>query len=104
MVFRELIVFQDLTHNSLLEPPQNHTRSRSKAMEPGRRMFLISASSLMNALNFFADPIVDELITWLQRSLEGNVAHELSWVMAQGVPNNQDIHRATAKCRYNTVQ
>ena len=73
-------------------------------MEPGRRMFLISASSLINVLNCFADHIVDELITLLRRSPEGNVAHELSWAMTQDVPNNQDIYRATAKCRYNTIQ
>jgi hypothetical protein len=52
----------------------------------------------------FADHIVEALSNWLQRSLEGNVAHELSWAMTQDGPNDQEIHRATAICRYNPVQ
>lgn len=99
-------VSQDLTHNPLRELPQTHTRIRSKAMErgPGRRIFSVSANSLINSRNFVADHIVDELNTWLQRSTEGNVAHELTWAMTQFGPSNQDTHCATAKCRYNTVQ
>jgi hypothetical protein len=52
----------------------------------------------------FADCIVDDLNTWLQRSPEGDVSHELSWAITQGGPDNQTIYGATVRCRHNTVQ
>jgi hypothetical protein len=45
-----------------------------------------------------------ELNKWLQRSPEGNVAHELTWAMAQEGPNNDAVHCATASRRFNAVQ
>lgn len=78
--------------------------------EQGRRIFLASVRSLTHAREFFADYVVEAVNIWLQRSPEGNVAHELSWTMTQDRPNYQDgpdyqdIHRAIARCRYNPVQ
>ncbi|KAF8270951.1 hypothetical protein EI94DRAFT_1797553 [Lactarius quietus] len=50
-----------------------------------------------------ADHIVDDLNNWLERSPEGNVAHELGWAMTQEGPIDQTIYRATAKFRGVTL-
>ncbi|KAN0128589.1 hypothetical protein V8E53_013634 [Lactarius tabidus] len=44
------------------------------------------------------DPVV-ALNNLLQRSSEGNVTRDFTWVMAQTGPSNQAIHHATAKLR-----
>ena len=50
-----------------------------------------------------ADHTID-LNNWLQRTPEGNIAHELTWEMVQEGPNNDAIHHATAIRRYKAVQ
>ena len=45
------------------------------------------------------NPVIS-LNHWLQRSPEGNVTRDFTWVMAQTGTSNQAVHHATAKCRY----
>ena len=47
----------------------------------------------------FADYVV-ELNHWLQVTIEGNIAHELTWTMTCEGPPNKAVHRATANRRY----
>lgn len=49
------------------------------------------------------DCIVDDLNTWLQRSPEGDVSHELILAITQGGPDNLTIYGATVRFRGVTL-
>ena len=57
-------------------------------------------NSPTNERTSLVDPVVG-LNRWLQCSPECNVARHFIWAMTQTGPNNQALHHATAKCRYN---